>query len=350
MVDLKFAVDALRNYSGKPLTLMEVCGTHTAAINENGIPSILSPKIRLISGPGCPVCVTVAEYIDRLIALSMQENTTVASFGDMLRVPGSRESLKDAKAAGGSVKMVYTPFEMLDMAQNHPQETFIFAAVGFETTTPIYALMLEEAMNRNLKNIKLLTALKTMPRAIEYLCENDHSIDGFLAPGHVAVITGADAFQPIAEKYKLPFVVSGFSGKELIAAIYALTIMQGSGRVENLYKRAVTDHSNEKAVQLVNRYFEPCDAVWRGIGLLKGSGMALKAEFSQFDAGSREIVKDSKMNPACCCGEVILGKKSPNQCPLFKRVCTPENPQGSCMVSSEGSCFTYYTNGREDTV
>ena len=269
---------------------------------------MLSDKIRLISGPGCPVCVTVAEYIDVLVDYSRQENTVVVSFGDMLRVPGSKECLKDAMASGGKVKMVYSPLEMLDMAEKDKLTTYIFAAVGFETTTPIYAVLIEEAIKRNLTNIKLLTALKTMPKAIEFLCENGSKIDGFLA----------------------------------------LAKLVGRGEVRNLYKRAVSENGNETARKSVLKYFEPCDAVWRGIGLLKGSGMALKPEYASFDAGSRGIIKDTKINPACHCSEVIIGKTSPTKCSLFGKICTPENPQGACMVSTEGSCYSYYVNDRKD--
>ena len=237
---------------------------------------------------------------------------------------------------------------MLDMAEKDKLTTYIFAAVGFETTTPIYAVLIEEAIKRNLTNIKLLTALKTMPKAIEFLCENGSKIDGFLAPGHVAVITGAKEFKSLAVKYNLPFVVSGFEGKELIASIYALAKLVGRGEVRNLYKRAVSENGNETARKSVLKYFEPCDAVWRGIGLLKGSGMALKPEYASFDAGSRDIIKDTKINPACHCSEVIIGKTSPTKCSLFGKICTPENPQGACMVSTEGSCYSYYVNDRKD--
>ena len=336
----------LSNYDGEELSFMEVCGTHTAAISENGIPSILSNKIKLISGPGCPVCVTVADYIDRLCVLALEDNTCVVTFGDLIRVPGSSSALQETKSKGGRIRMVYSPFEIIDLAEKDTDTTYVFAAVGFETTTPIYAVLLEKIIEEDIKNIKLLTALKTMPAAIDTLCQRGGKIDGFIAPGHVSVITGANEFKPLAEKYNLPFVVSGFKGEELLASIYALVKLKSQGKVINLYKSAVTDTGNEKAKALVNKYFEPCDAVWRGIGKINNSGMALKKEYTAYDAGSRELIHDNVKNKKCRCGEVITGFSSPCDCPLFAKACTPENPQGACMVSNEGACFHYYINNR----
>lgn len=336
----------LSNYDGEELSFMEVCGTHTAAISENGIPSILSNKIKLISGPGCPVCVTVADYIDRLCTLALKDNTCVVTFGDLIRVPGSSSALQETKSKGGQIRMVYSPFEIIDLAEKDTDTTYVFAAVGFETTTPIYAVLLEKIIEEDIKNIRLLTALKTMPAAIDTLCQMGGKIDGFIAPGHVSVITGANEFKPLAEKYNLPFVVSGFKGEELLASIYALVKLKGQGKVLNLYKSAVTDTGNEKAKTLVNKYFEPCDAVWRGISRINNSGMALKKEYAAYDAGSRELIHDNVKNKKCRCGEVITGFSSPCDCPLFAKACTPENPQGACMVSNEGACFHYYINNR----
>lgn len=336
----------LSNYDGEELSFMEVCGTHTAAISENGIPSILSNKIKLISGPGCPVCVTVADYIDKLCALALEDNTCVVTFGDLIRVPGSSSALQETKSKGGRIHMVYSPFEIIDLAEKDTATTYVFAAVGFETTTPIYAVLLEKIIEEDIKNIRLLTALKTMPAAIDTLCQMGGKIDGFIAPGHVSVITGANEFKPLAEKYNLPFVVSGFKGEELLASIYALVKLKGQGKVLNLYKSTVTDTGNDKAKTLVNKYFEPCDAVWRGIGKINNSGMALKKEYAAYDAGSRELIHDNVKNKKCRCGEVITGFSSPCDCPLFAKACTPENPQGACMVSNEGACFHYYINNR----
>lgn len=345
MFDLAKAVNGIKSYNGEPITIMEVCGTHTAEIIKNGIPSLLSDKIKLVAGPGCPVCVTVGEYADRLVELSMQNGITVASFGDMLRVPGSKGSLKDASARGGSVLMLYSPLELLDIAEKNKDEIFVFAAVGFETTTPVYAVLIDEAIRRNINNIRLLTALKTMPAVIDYLCSQG-GVDAFIAPGHVAVITGANAFLPAAEKYNLPFAVSGFSGAELVCSIYALTRLKGRGVVKNYYKNAVNAEENKKAKALVDKYFEPCSAAWRGIGVLENSAVALKKEYQRFDMGSRQIVEDFKLNPACACGEIILGRRAPQDCALFGKVCTPETPQGSCMVSCEGTCYSCYTTER----
>ena len=345
-MDINTILDDLKNYNGKKLTFMEVCGTHTAAISENGIPSVLSSKIQLISGPGCPVCVTVADYIDKLIALSKMSNTCVVTFGDLIRVPGSSSSLQEARSDGSKIQMVYSPFDILELAEKDTETTFIFAAVGFETTTPTYAILIDKIINNNIKNIKLLTALKTMPHAIDRLCSMGNKIDGFIAPGHVSAITGANEFLPLAKKYSLPFVVSGFEGEELLASIYALIKLNNKAKVLNLYKSVVTDNGNIKAKEIVNQYCEPCDSAWRGLGIIKNSGMILKKEYSFYDAGSADLINDKAKNNGCRCGEVITGFTSPCDCPLFGKICNPQNPQGACMVSNEGSCFNYYINNR----
>ncbi|MBQ8525487.1 MAG: hydrogenase formation protein HypD [Clostridia bacterium] len=347
MNNLRQALDFLKEYDGEPLTFMEVCGTHTAAIAQNGIPELLSAKIRLISGPGCPVCVTVAEYIDRLIELSLKPNTCVVSFGDMLRVPGKSSSLREAQAEGARAEMIYSPFELIEKAKANPGTEYVFAAVGFETTTPAYALLLEEAIAMGLDNIRLLTAIKTMPNAIDSLCSGGMKIDGFIAPGHVSVITGWREFEPLAQKYSLPFAVAGFEAEELIYAIYSLVKLRGRGRVVNLYPAAVTEKGNTKAKETVSKYFEPCDAAWRGMGIIPGSGLVLREEYSRFDAGSSELTHDEASNKGCRCGQVITGAVSPLECPLFGKICTPTAPQGACMVSGEGNCYNYFVNNRK---
>ena len=337
--------DKLKHYDGRPLRFMEVCGTHTAAISENGIAGMLSPNIHLISGPGCPVCVTVTAVIDRLVELSMAENTTVLTFGDLKRVRGSKFSLADARAMGGKVEMLYSPFDAIRMAKEHKDKQYVFAAIGFETTTPVYARVLDEASSEDIKNLKLLTSLKTMPEVIKWVCNNTSNIDGFLAPGHVSVITGSELFKELSEKTGLPFVVAGFDGAQLLTAVYALVGMQGHTGVKNLYRSAVTPEGNIKAQQEVDKFFEPCDASWRGMGMIPGSGMMIRKEYAAFDAGSYGLDEDN-MPPGCSCARVLTGEISPDECPLFGKMCTPEDAHGACMVSTEGSCYNYYISGR----
>jgi len=276
----------------------------------------------------------------------MQPDHVVVSFGDMLRVTGSSQSLNDAKAAGGHVKMVYSPMDTLALAQADTTKTFIFAAVGFETTTPIYAILLEEAIKQNVKNLKILTSLKTMPSAIDWICGNQSGIDGFLAPGHVCVITGSNSFIGLAQKYGLPFVVAGFEGEQILSAIYALVKLRGKAVVRNFYPTAVTAQGNETAQQKIQQFFVPCDAAWRGLGVIADSGMRLRDEYLGFDAGSMNLNADKGHNKNCRCAQVLTGAMLPNECPLFGRACTPLFPQGACMVSTEGSCYNYYVNKR----
>lgn len=341
-------INYLKSYNNKDIRLMEICGTHTASIAENAIQSIISDKIHLISGPGCPVCVTVSSYVDRLCELALQDDNVIVTFGDMIRVPGRKYALKDIKSQGADIRMVYSPMQALDFARREPDKTFIFAAVGFETTTPIYALLIDRAIKDKISNIKLLTALKTMPAVVDRLCGNGADIDGFIAPGHVCAVTGAEAFLPLAKKYNIPFAVSGFEAEEILSAIYALvkTIDKGEGlgTVMNLYKSVVRQERNEKAFDVVNKYFVPCSASWRGLGKIESSGLVLRDEYSRFDAGSADLTADFSKSKGCMCGEIITGKKTPSECPLFKKVCTPENPMGACMVSGEGTCFNLFIN------
>ena len=345
-LDFKQIVNALKEYDGEEVHIMEVCGTHTAAISKNGIPSMLSPKIKLISGPGCPVCVTVTAVIDRLVELSMQANTCVLTFGDLIRVKGTEKSLADAKADGASVRMVYSPMETITLAKENPDTTYVFAAIGFETTTPVYAMVLEEAIKENIHNLKLLTSLKTMPEVIRWVVGNGGGVDGFIAPGHVAAVTGSDIFAQLSDELGIPFVVSGFEGAQLIMTIYALVSMKGKKGIKNLYRSVVTEDGNTKAQELVDKYFEPSDASWRGMGKIKGSGMTLRNEYHEFDAGSIGLDEDH-MPKGCCCASVLVGKIKPCDCPLFGKSCTPENAHGACMVSTEGSCYNYFVSGRK---
>lgn len=337
----------LADYDGPDVSVMEVCGSHTAAVSSNGIPSMLSPRIHLISGPGCPVCVTVTDYIDCLVELAADPANVIVSFGDLLRVPGSRYSLSEAKARGGNVRMVYAPNQTLELAAADPSHTYIFAAVGFETTAPVHALMLEEADRRGLSNVKVLTSIKTMPPVIDWLlADGTVHIDGFFAPGHVCAVTGYECYQPLAARYAVPFVVSGFSGAQLMAALYRLVKLRGQGVVENLYRTVVKPAGNPEAQAILRKYYEPCDASWRGMGIIPGSGLVLRKEYAYRDAGSRTLLEDH-VETGCRCASVLTGKIRPTGCPLFGKVCTPQNPQGACMVSQEGSCYNYFVSGRK---
>lgn len=335
----------LGSYDGPDLHIMEVCGSHTGAIMRNGIPGLLSEHLHLLSGPGCPVCVTPAAYIDRLVELCREPDTCVVTFGDLIRVPGSRISLAQAKGQGGRVQMVYSPLDVFPLAAKEPGTRFVFAAVGFETTAPVYALMLDQIREDHVTNVQLLTALRTMPGVIDYLCRSGADIQGFLAPGHVSVVTGSAVYEPIAEKYRIPFGVGGFTGEEILTALCGIVHERGRGTVRNYYPSVVTREGNRTAQEAIHRYFEPVDVSWRGIGVVPGSGLVLRPEYAQFDAGSRGLDEDRSFNAACRCGEILTGRARPTDCPLFGRVCTPLHPQGACMVSAEGSCAVWYAGG-----
>lgn len=338
--------DELKNYDGDNIKIMEVCGTHTASIFKNGIRSLLSPKIQLISGPGCPVCVTGAAYIDRLVAYSLQEKHCVLTFGDMMKVKGSRMSLTEAKAAGGRVRILYSPLSALQIASEDQDTQYIFAAVGFETTTPIYALMLEEIIQNKIKNLKLLTSLKTIIPALYYICENEKNIDAFLCPGHVSVITGSKIYEDLADRYHKPCVISGFEGEHILAAVDEIVsqLIKNRPEVKNMYISVVSEEGNHKAQALIDKYFESADDYWRGIGIIEKSALRLKEKFQEYDAGSSFENASESMPKGCRCTDVILGRISPAECPLFKKVCTPLAAVGPCMVSSEGACGIWYKN------
>lgn len=344
MIDLEQKIDYLKHYDKEEISIMEVCGSHTGAIAKLGIQGMLSSKIHLVSGPGCPVCVTISSYVDKLIELAQKENCCIVTFGDLLRVPGSKKSLSMAKGEGARVEMVYSPLDILKLAANEKDTQFIFAAVGFETTTPVYALLLEELIGEDIQNVRLLTALKTMPPVIDQLCQKGASIQGFLAPGHVCVVTGSDSFRELSKRYQIPFGVSGFEGEEILTALYGIVKARGRAEVMNFYPSVVTKNGNEKAKQMVDTYFEAGDAAWRGMGNIAGSGLYLRKEYERFDAGSRGLVEDIKINQACCCDKVLIGTMQPEECPLFGKVCTPLTPQGACMVSTEGSCAAHFAN------
>lgn len=346
-MDIKQIIDYLQSYDGRPVKLMEVCGTHTAAIFKSGIRSLISDKIRLISGPGCPVCVTPTAYIDKCIEYASKENHVLLTFGDMMKVPGSRGSLSEAKGNGNvNINIMYSPFEALEKAAENPHITYVVAAVGFETTAPAYAMMVKAAKEKCISNIKLVTALKTAIPALEWICENQEDVDGFICPGHVSVITGSNVYIPLAEKYRKPFVVAGFEAEHILAAIYRIMkqLESGENAAENLYRNAVKEDGNRKAVDVINDVFEEGPAMWRGLGVIEDSGLYLNDEFSGYDGGSRALYEDMELPAECLCGDVIVGRINPDQCPMFGRKCSPMDPFGPCMVSSEGSCGIWYRN------
>lgn len=346
-MDVKQVIDYLKSYDGRPLKLMEVCGTHTASIFKNGIRSLISPKIKLISGPGCPVCVTPTAYIDKCIEYASKENHVLLTFGDMMKVPGKNGSLSEAKGKGNmDIQIMYSPFEAIEQAKQNPQITYVVAAVGFETTAPAYALMIKEAKASGLKNIKLVTSLKTAIPALEWICENQENVDGFICPGHVSVITGSKVYQPLAEAYGKPFVVAGFEAEHILAAIYRIVkqIEDAESNTENLYRNAVKDDGNQKAIDAIESVFEVGPAMWRGLGIIENSGLYLKEEFNEYEGGSRDLYEDMELPAECCCGEVIVGRINPDQCPMFGKKCSPMDPFGPCMVSAEGACGIWYRN------
>lgn len=329
-----------------PVTIMEVCGTHTHAIRRYGIRQLLPPNIRLVSGPGCPVCVTAEEDIAHALALAKQPNVTLFCFGDMMRVPCGDESLSLLASRGADVRIALSPLDALDDAKEHPAREIVWYGVGFETTTPHTAALLEAATRENVKNLSVFSAHKTMPNALRALLSDASHIDALLCPGHVASITGAEAFRFVPEELGLPAAISGFEPEDLLLAIFALVSMLRSGKpsLVNAYPRVVKPEANRTARALVDAWFTPCDAVWRGLGEIPQSGLTLKPEHAEFDALIRlsPAYEAFRSHSACRCGDVLRGSIDPVDCPLFGKACVPQHPLGACMVSSEGACAAYY--------
>ncbi|MCD4734107.1 hydrogenase formation protein HypD [bacterium] len=331
---------------GQSYRFMEVCGTHTMAVARAGLRHLLPKNLELLSGPGCPVCVTPIGYVDAAVAYARRPNTVICTFGDLVRVPGSTSSLIHERAKGADIRVLYSPLELIPLAKAEPEKLFIFLGVGFETTTPTVAGLLDAAEREGLKNFALLGAHKTMPAAMAGLTGGELGLHGFLLPGHVSVITGLAMYRFLVEEHSLVCAVTGFEAVDLLEGILELVDQVNSGkpRVANRYPRAVTEEGNPRAQQLVARFFEPADAEWRGLGVIPLSGLKLREEYSHFDALAAFPVEVEK--PAepkgCRCGEVLCGLIHPPECGLFGKTCTPENPVGACMVSSEGACAAYY--------
>ncbi len=344
---MKSPREIIESYSGRPLRIMEVCGTHTHEIFRCGIRKILPPQIELISGPGCPVCVTPPGYIDSAIELALEHKALICTFGDLIRVPGSRMSLAGARSQGAAVKAVYTPLDAVDIARKNPDKEVVFLAVGFETTVPGACLAVKHSRSEGIKNFSLLTSNKTMPNAYRAL---GNCADAFLYPGHVHTIIGSSVCLELL-KGGISGVVAGFQADELLTALAVIAHHAGSSTeafFENCYTRIARDEGNPAAMRLINEVMIPCDAEWRGLGVIPGSGLKLNADYAAFDARLKFNVPECSGTPhaGCRCGEILKGLLKPEDCPLFGKVCTPVNPVGACMVSHEGSCSAYYQYGR----
>lgn len=343
LLDRIYALDVGR------VNLMEVCGTHTMAIARSGIRSMLPEHVKLLSGPGCPVCVTPSEVIDSVLALAMRDDIIITTYGDMLHVPGSTpgDSLRRRRALGAAVEMVYSPVDAIDIAQRNPGKEVVFLGVGFETTAPGTAAAVLTARERGVSNFSLWSMLKTVEPALRALMsQEDFAVNGFICPGHVATILGRQGFGFLADEYSMPAVISGFEPEDILLSVYLLLrqIKKGTAAVENEYTRAVAENGNILAKKMIDACFEPRRDIWRGLGSIDNSGLALKDGLSGFDAEKKfDISALTKPHPtACRCGDVITGRISPVDCPLFSKRCTPEDPVGPCMVSSEGACAAAY--------
>jgi len=335
----------------KTYNFMEVCGTHTMSIFKFGLKELLPPNIRLISGPGCPVCVTPVESIDKVLSYSQLKDSIIATFGDMIRVPGSKESLDDLSAKGANVKIIYSPEEALGIAESNPEKKVILIGIGFETTAPLFASAILKAKKKKIDNFSVLSLHKTLPEALQaLLIDEEIKVDGFMLPGHVSAIIGSKPYKFIPKIFGVRCVICGFEPLDIIEGVLNL-IEQKAPRVEIQYKRVVREEGNRFARDIMYKVFEKCDSNWRGLGTIKNSGLRIRKEFKQFDAernfkprteNLEPITESSKLPGKCLCGDVLKGKKEPTDCVLFGKACTPVKPIGACMVSSEGTCAAWY--------
>ncbi len=335
---------------GKKVRLMEVCGTHTMAAARMGLSAALDSSIELLSGPGCPVCVSCSSYISKAIVCAQRRDVIIATFGDMMRVPSNGDSLMRRKGLGADVRVVYSPMDALEIARDNKDKKVVFLGVGFETTAPGTAACVEDAARGNVKNFFVLCAHKTMPAALEAIAgDAEANIDGFILPGHVSAVIGSLPYDFLVRVHKIPCVIAGFEPLDIAQAVYMLAeqILRGEPRVRIQYSRAVREQGNPRAVKLLYRVFEPVDCVWRGMGVIPSSGLKLRPKYSDFDAENCLDIDYAGPgdNPGCICGEVLKGKARPGECSLFGKECTPENPAGACMVSGEGACAAVFRYG-----
>ncbi len=340
-------IEKIKSSSKKDVRLMEVCGTHTVSIFRSGIRSMLPRTVSLLSGPGCPVCVTDQAEVDAFIELARVDDVIITTFGDLMRVPGTRSSLQKESAGGRDIRVVYSTFDALEIARKNPAKKVVFLGVGFETTAPTIAAAILSAAQEGVKNFSVISAHKLVPPALQALMASaDARIDGFILPGHVSVIIGLNAYRPFFDQYQIPCVVAGFEPIDILQAISMLVQMleSGSPALDNAYPRAVTREGNTKAQQILDEIFEPAGAGWRGIGVIPQSGLKIREKYAAYDAQKLFDVEvpDAKAPKGCACGEILIGTKTPPQCALYKKVCTPMEPVGPCMVSTEGTCAAYY--------
>lgn len=328
------------------ITIMEVCGTHTASIHKYGIKELLPDNIRLVSGPGCPVCVTAQQDIAAVISIAQKEDVIFTCFGDVLRVPCGDKSLYSLYETGKDIRIVTSPLDALCIAKENPGKQIVYFGIGFETTAPLTAALIEAADECRVQNLSVYSAHKTMPQALKQLLKNGSSINALICPGHVATIIGANAFSFVPEELSMPAAVAGFGAYDIMAALFSIMLMLHKNRNSyvNAYPQAVKENGNPEALSLLYKVFEPCDALWRGLGEIKGSGLGIREGFKNFDASKRfdlsiDEIKESK---GCICGSILCGESIPTDCVNFGRACTPKSPLGACMVSSEGSCATYF--------
>lgn len=348
-------LDELHRIVTRDWTIMEVCGGQTHSLVKNGILSLLPRQVRMVHGPGCPVCVTPLHLIDKAVYLAEEKEVILCSYGDMLRVPGSKRSLLEAKAAGADVRILYSPLEAVKLAAENPGREVVFFAVGFETTAPANALSIVHAQRAGLHNYSILTSHVLVPPAIEAIVNDPGNVvQGFLAAGHVCTIMGMDEYYPLVEKYKLPIVVTGFEPVDLLQGILMLVkqLEHGEYKLENQYSRVVKPDGNPQARSVIQNVFEVTDREWRGIGNIPHSGFELQQDYRQYDANHKFDIKLDKAaeSAECIAGEILRGIKKPAQCPQFGKKCTPLNPLGAPMVSSEGACAAYYHYNQTETV
>jgi hydrogenase expression/formation protein HypD len=344
--DITAIAGRIHRLSKKPVTLMEVCGGHTMAIHKFGLLSLLPETVNLLSGPGCPVCVTSRSFIDKAIAYAGIPGMIITTYGDLIRVPGSQTSLETEKASGNDIRIVYSVLEAIGIARQNPGKNVIFLGIGFETTAPLSAAAILRAKKENIRNFFLFSAHKVMPPVMEALVRDGVSLHGFIAPGHVSAITGAKIFQGLPQNHGLGVVVAGFEPVDIMQSVWMLVkqIESGKPAVEIEYKRVVSFEGNLKAQQMLGEVFETADSGWRGLGMIPESGLKLRKEFSDMDAETvfPLIIPDAGEPKGCICGEILKGRKNPGNCSLFRTTCTPETPVGACMVSSEGACATWF--------